>query len=345
MSEIAADAGHVICANPDCRVAEDGKCVEGFEIDSCPHYGHAAGAIDDWGVGEEVSAVTTVLALPSADTLTPSEVGHVLRAGDARIIAIIGPTDAGKTSLIASLYDLFQEAPIDGVEFARSLSLHAFERACHDARAASRRSTPHMNRTPRGEVRFYHLDIGGGAAGDGLTLALGDRAGEEYREAADNPSVTPAFPEIRRADSLTLLVDGERLVDPGARHNLRADLIMIVQGLIDGGALTGGQRLALVLTKLDVVQLSSENSRAKTDFSHLFGDFRRLFGNIFSTIQAFEIAASPKSDAVPRGTGIPAMLLFWLTPAKPAPTRVPRRPAFRRLFARLRPLDELEEDA
>lgn len=27
------------CSNHDCRVAEDGKCVEGYELPECPHYG------------------------------------------------------------------------------------------------------------------------------------------------------------------------------------------------------------------------------------------------------------------------------------------------------------------
>ena len=32
------DAGVAVCGNSDCRVAENGRCVEGFELDACPHY-------------------------------------------------------------------------------------------------------------------------------------------------------------------------------------------------------------------------------------------------------------------------------------------------------------------
>jgi hypothetical protein len=269
----------------------------------------------------------------------------LLRAGPARIIAIIGPSDAGKTSLIASLYDLFQEGPVAGVEFARSRSLHAFEQTCHDARAASRRGVPHINRTPRGEVRFYHLQVGGAGAEDGVALALGDRAGEEYRGAADDASVANSFPEVRRADSLTLLVDGERLLDAGARHNLRSEITMVVQALDDGGAVSAGQRLAIVLTKIDLIQASPDLARAETDFTGLVAALVRLFGNIFSTIKPFRIAASPKTDIVPRGTGIAQLLTFWLQPADPAPTPISARPNFSRTFARLRPIDEPEAGA
>lgn len=337
------DDDGVVCANPDCQVAEDGKCVEGFELNACPHYGHLSDAVDDEEI--ESSEVNGAVGLPGADTLTPEQVARLLRAGETRIIAIIGPSDAGKTSLIASLYDLFQEGSVAGIDFARSRSLHAFEHACHDARAASRRGVPHINRTPRGEVRFYHLDVGGGTAGDVLALALGDRAGEEYRGAADDTTVVAAFPEVRRADSLTLLVDGKRLLDAGARHNLRHEITMILQALIDGGGVKTGQRIALVLTKIDAVQASPESERAEADFRALYANLERLFGAVFPSIEAFRIAASPKANVVPRGTGIPDLLTFWLQAANAPPTSPSSLPAFARAFARLRPVDEPEVDA
>lgn len=339
------DDDPVLCANPDCRVAEDGKCVEGFELDACPHYGHAPEVLNDEDMVAEESRAEAAIALPGADTLTPDQVTWLLRAGETRIIAIIGPSDAGKTSLIASLYDLFQEGPVAGIDFARSRSLQAFEHACHDARAASRRGVPHINRTPRGEVRFYHLDVGGGAAGAALALAIGDRAGEEYRGAADDPSVVTGFAEVRRADSLALLVDGERLLDAGARHNLRHEITMILQALIDGAAVKVGQRLALVLTKLDAIEASPEAERAEADFRGIVTNLERLFGDVFSSVEPFRIAASPKDNTVARGTGVADLLTFWLGAASAPPTLLAPRPDFARAFARLRPIDELEVDS
>lgn len=335
------DKVDVICANPDCRIAETGKCVEGIETGKCPHFGHAPADVSS--ADSENSETSEGVRLPGADTLGIVDAAGLLRAGDTRIIAVIGPSDAGKTSLIASLYDLFQEGPVSEIEYARSHTLHAFELACHDARAASRRNVPHINRTPRGEVRFYHLDLGGGPAGNSITLALADRAGEEYRSAADDASIVTSFPEVHRADSLTVLVDGERLLDTGARHNLRSEITMMLQALVDGGAVQTGQRLALVLTKMDLVQASPNQVRAEGDFAGLHANVERLFGQIFSIIQAFKVAASPKSDAVQRGTGVSDLLAFWLQPAAPLPTSSSARPMFTRTFARLRPFDELED--
>jgi hypothetical protein len=326
MADEDEDAETIVCANPDCRVAETGRCVEGFELYACQFYGREpdegeveAAAADEKEVGESID-------LPTAGTLSLAEASRVLRQSDARVIAILGPSDSGKTSLIAGLYDLFQEGAIADVEFARSRTLHAFEHTCHDARAASRRRVPHMNRTPIGEVSFYHLEIGGGAAGERLVLLLGDRAGEEYRAAADDVTVAVSFLEISRADTLTVLVDGERLLDTGARHNLRSDVLMMLQGLHDGDGLRPGSRLALVLTKLDVIKDAKQAERALRDFDTLFSDLQRLFGGVLGEIESFQVAASPRSNLLPRGTGVQDLLTFWLKPTAPMQEAFPKRP-------------------
>jgi hypothetical protein len=325
----------VICANPDCRVADTGRCVEGFELGVCPHYGREPNGADYDAGSDGYQGVR----LPTAGALNPATASSILRQGETRVIAVIGPSDSGKTSLIASLYDLFQDGPVAEVEFARSRTLHAFEQTCHDARMVSRRGLPHMNRTPFGEVSFYHLEICDRSAGQRLALLLGDRAGEEYRSAADDASIVANFIEVARADTLTILVDGERLLDAGERHNLRSDAIMMLQALLDGGALRAGSRLAVVLTKLDAISSGDQEDRVLRDFAALLQQVREIFGALFEEVASFKVAASPKTGALPRGTGLSELLTFWLTPAASPQAPILNRPNFMRVFARLRPLD------
>lgn len=321
----------IVCANPDCKVAEDGKCVEGVDRDKCTFYGRSAAA-------EAVPAAKTPgLQLPSAASLDMEQASWVLCAGITHVTAIVGPRGAGKTSLIGGLYDLFQDGPIDDVMFVGSRSLHAFELCCHDARAASRRNTPHTERTGRGEVRFYHVDLC--FEGDRrAALLLADRAGEEYLEAVDDISTVASFPEISRADSIVFLVDGERLLDDEARHNVRSNTVMIIQALIDGGGLQKAVRCAVVLTKIDSVEDSEQRLRAKADFGFIVADIRRLFTRNFLEVAEFEIAAFPKSESVQRGSGIARLLTYWLQPIAPDSigTFIPSESS--RMFGRLKPL-------
>lgn len=334
MSESGAST--VVCANPDCRIGETGKCVEGMETDKCPHFGRAPVQ------AARPEATQGGVSLPPGVTLTIADAAKLLRASEARVIAVIGPSDAGKTSLIAGLYDLFQNGPVCGVDFAGSLCLHEFEHVCHDARAASRRGIPHISRTPRGEVKFYHLDVAGGAAGAALTLILGDRAGEEYRGAVDDISIVAEFAEVARADSLTILVDGERLLDVSARHNLRSEILLILQAMMEGGAIVGQPRLAIVLTKLDLVQESADRVRAESDFTNLLATVEHTFAGVFSLVRPFRVAASPKNDAVRRGAGVGELLMFWLEAAPITPTACPAIPEPTRTFGRLKVLETVE---
>lgn len=336
------DVESIICANPDCKVAETGRCVEGLDLDKCPHYGREAEEIADEVSPPDASDVDAGVNLPLGSTLGADEASKVMRRGLSRVIAIIGPREAGKTSLIAGVYDLFQTGTVSGIEFRRSQTLHAFEQTCHDARAASRRGEPHMHRTPIQQLRFYHIEVASQCPGEHLELLFADRAGEGYRSAIDDIAVVTEFYEVSRADTITVLVDGQRLLDAGARHNVRNDTIMMLQALRDGEALRSRSQFALVLTKIDMVMGSQHNARALQDFTTLSAEVRRMFGDVFSVVEGFQVAASPKGGAVRRGTGVPELIQYWLGGSSPpvdhtGPISLSKRP-----FARLMQAEERE---
>ena len=62
------DEAAAICANPDCQVAETDRCIEGFELSACPHYGRELEETAETGHGARRSTVC-------------------LRASDCRVLA------------------------------------------------------------------------------------------------------------------------------------------------------------------------------------------------------------------------------------------------------------------
>jgi hypothetical protein len=323
------------CSNKDCKVAETGKCVEGHEVAVCTNYGKPLQLVEAVATEADDVAHADVIALPGADKLSVSMASQVLRRDASRVIAIIGPHDAGKTSLIAGLYDLFQSGPIRDIHFRGSKTLHGFEIACHDARAASERGTPHVIRTRRGEVQFYHLALARVTSGEELGLVLADRAGEEYRDAADDVSLASDFVEVHRADTIALLVDGARLANNLTRHNVRAEIILLIQALRDGEALTRTQRLAVVLTKLDEVNASPNRDRVLRDLDTEVRRLRETCTGDFSAIEAFCVAASPKTSAAQRGTGVSELLEFWLLQTQQVSEPMSQLPRPSRVFDRI----------
>jgi hypothetical protein len=135
-------------------------------------------------------------------------------------------------------------------------------------------------------------------------------------------------------------VDGERLLNDGMRHNLKSDIALILQAMVDAGALLRGQRIALVLTKLDSIAASLQRDRAERDFEGLHAHLMEIIGVHVPVIARFKIAAYPKSTDVLRGEGLTAQLDFWLAPSREAELVELVMPKFSRAVGRLLPKDE-----
>ncbi len=322
---MAIDLEKLVCRNPDCRVSETGKCLEGLTVDDCPQIARDV-SVSEISEIEESSAISKPkdIALPKSERLSLDEAAVILRSGETRVITIVGPTDSGKTSLIASLCDLYQIAQVSAWQFARARTLFAFEQACHDARAASLRNIPKTEHTPFGSgVGFYHLALRNNETPDIVNLLMADRSGEEYQSVADDISVATSFFEVHRADLITILVNGELLLDIGARHNIKHEASMILQGLINGNATSSNQRVALVLTKFDTIARAStpDQQRADRDFAEINQGVQRSFSDSFKEIRPFKIAASPSKADCPYGYGVDELLMFWMTRQTTTPTQ------------------------
>ena len=310
------------CSNGDCNYASDGKCVEGYELEDCPHLKPLA--VDDIDEAPRSAAppppAPRMLSLHSGETLDHAEASTLQRRRRSRVIGMIAPNDAGKTSLIACVFDLLQVGSIDGIGFSGSSTLIGFEKACHDAREASRRPLPHMERTTVGvDAKFFHLDLRD-ARDELVSLFVGDRSGEDYLAATDEVSRAGEFFELRRADTVALLANGRHLVEPEFRHQAKAMTFQVVDALIESGAIRSGCRLAIVLTKQDAILASARSQIAARDFNEVAAAIVDRHQDYFAEIRTFVVAASPTDvSKVARGEGVAALLRYWLEPLPPVP--------------------------
>lgn len=302
------------CVNEECNYADDGKCVEGYSLDECPHLkSFAVENIDVIEVAEPVPSIERTHTLSSGEALDRAQASMLQRRRLSRAIGLIGPNNAGKTSLIASVYDLLQDGPIAGIGFAGSATLIGFEKVCHDSRAASRRGTPHTERTTVGaEATFFHLDLRTDE-GELVSLFMGDRSGEDYLSASDEVVRSAEFFELRRADTVTLLVNGEHLVGSEQRHQVKAVSPQIIGALVEGGGIRYGARLAIVLTKNDAVRASAKAERVKREFDEIVTEIAEQHREHVHEVRSFVVAASPaETSDVPRGDGVGELLRYWL---------------------------------
>lgn len=324
------------CSNPDCSIAAGGQCVEGLPADKCPHFGKSIADLN--GVLAQTPpappATFDGIQLSPSTKLNSRSANSVLSKRNTKLIAIVGPRSSGKTSLIAGLYEMFQRGAVGRFTFCGSETLHAFERSCHDARSSSRRQAPDMERTSRNDLGFYHLDIMTEGEMEVVSLLLSDRAGEEYQDASDDVSNANSFSEIRCCSAILLLIDAARLLDAGMRHNLRNDVQMIVQALVDARSINRSIHLNLVLTKDDLVQGANVEARVNDDFHQLVESMTNLFSKHFAGISVFRVAASPASNAIERGAGLESLLGSIVIATEPAEINIPDLSSGR-IFSRL----------
>ncbi len=315
------------CANEACGLEIDGKCVEGYPLEECPHV--SAITMDDIEQHDDQEEVKVdearVINLSLGEALDGESASSLQRQRLSRCIGIIGPNEAGKTSLVASVYELLQKGPVAEFGFAGSSTLIGFEKICHDARASSRRGKPHTERTSAGaDVTFFHLDLCS-KPDEIVSLFIGDRSGEDYLAAADDLTNAEAFYELRRADVTTVLVNGEHLVSSVQRHESITAAQQIVEALVEAHAFRKGCSLAIVLTKEDVVLASKVSHRVDQDFKTIVASIVKRHSSHFGKIEQFIVAASPQdSTHVERGNGVDQLMQFWLK-ASISPTLVHRR--------------------
>lgn len=302
----------VICANPECRVAESGKCIEGVvDVKACPHYGKPPQKDAAEAAAAAAGPARTTFRLFPGEYLTLSDTASMLLKHPSRVISLIGPTDAGKTSLMAAVFELFHQNKAAPIRFAGSQSLFALERACFHSRVTSAGLVPTHEHTQRGPAQFYHLSVKEDRRTRPIDLFLADRAGEEYSDAASKPVPANDFPELWRADTITLLVDGGRLTDATQRFDVIPNLKLMLDRFAELKAFWNRPRLACVLTKLDKVRDSASHWPSQ-QLARLKSDISTRHGQHFSAIEVFEVAASPHTASATRGEGILDVLKFWM---------------------------------
>src|SRR5579871_1531040 len=167
----------------------------------------------------------TSASLFGAEQLSAEEAARLLADERSRLVVFVGDRGAGKTSLCVELYER-QRAHPSGVRFAGSWTLLALEQLAH-LRRVGRGSLPP---TPEaGDHHILHLALEAGETP--RHLLLGDLSGEIFRRLANNQLSAADVPLLARADKLVLLVDGEQLVDVGARSSALTWVRQLVERL------------------------------------------------------------------------------------------------------------------
>ena len=249
-----------------------------------------------------------------AEQLNPDEVERLLANRPSRLIVWLGEPGSGKTTLAVELYER-QRRGIRGVRFAGSWTLLALERL-----AEHRRRTGETEPAPRDDLDPEHREVVHLALSTGdtpLHLLMADLPGEVFRRLADNQISADSIDWFARADKLVLLVDGACLLDAAQRSGSVTRVRQLIERLSSAGVLGPNKRLALLVTKWDLV---ADDAVAK-------GYWEQRESELLQDMREFDSSAVALRTQAPPGAGSDGVagLRDWLLEVG-APGAVPGEP-------------------
>lgn len=259
------------------------------------------------------------IQLPGGRPLDTFEADELLRQFDAKIIAVVGERDSGKSTLISALLRQFKRSPFNNLLFAGSRTMLGFEEKAWNVHAASGNLQPTTARTSVEEgLHFLHLALASvDAPGQHIHLLLSDRAGETYRGARDVPSTGVSLPELGKSHLLVFILDGGRFADPLLRAEAEAAVRVFIRGLLDAGIIGMSNQIQVIVTKYDLIAARPDNEAILALDATEQGLSRLTEGRVagFSLIRT---AAQPDpGSTVEAGTGLAEMLSGWCGVERP----------------------------
>src|SRR5258708_12208228 len=300
------------CKQSECPMVKDGTCLEGLTIESCPHFYWTTENGDNAESQQIEASGQEDFELFKGNDFNITNLNFVTHKFNCRPVILIGESECGKTTLLATLFNLFQNSPFINLHFAGSLSLIGFERRCFDERINSGRAQPYTLKTPLNEdIRFLHISLRSSSEQSKVMhFVFSDIAGEKFKEAGENSNHMINLPVLKQAKLINFIIDGERVADSGKRHSTIFTAEQFIRRALDTGIFDQETELNIITSKFDTLEgLKGFNyENAIVDY------FNRKFASRVGKLSFFKIAARPREnhEKFQLGWGLDALLNNWV---------------------------------
>jgi hypothetical protein len=252
-----------------------------------------------------------VIDLPSGKELNESSAVALARSTPVRWVVIAGQVSSGKTTLLTSLYELFQWGKIDGYSFAGSRTLATFEERCHYSRLASDRSSPDTPRTPYSPIaNFLHLRVlPPGEVPAPIDFLFTDVSGEMFEHARNSTDECKELVFLMRAATFILVLDGEKAVRLDRRWGMVEEAKSLLQSCLYSSMLSKDCRVTVVWSKIDYFGDAGGDETLAEFRADAESVFQRSFGHRLAHLAFAQISARPtKAPQIGFGKGLSELL-------------------------------------
>ena len=264
------------------------------------------------------SVVSEIIDLPSGKELSEFEAVSLANARPIRWVVVAGPVSCGKTTLLISLYELFQWEPVAGHLFAGSNTLPALEQRCFLSRTASENNVPDTQRTfynDGDEPTYLHLRVCAEASRNKpIDFLFTDVSGEMYEHARDSTERCKELTCLHRASNFLLLLDCEKGVSIDKRWAMAEDGKTLLQSCLDSEMLSNDCVVNVIWSKFDYFVAAKNKVQHQAFRKGVQKGFMERFGQRVAHLKFGEIAARPtKAPRLGFGYGVADLLNGWMT--------------------------------
>jgi len=240
------------------------------------------------------------IELPSGLELTPESARPITQSRLSRIIVLAGPSESGKTTMLAAIYEKLCRGPFAGVRFAGSQTLWAWEQRCHTLRIRATERTKVTDGQP-----LLHLCLQNEQnAEQTIDVFMTDISGERFEAAVEATDECKKLTLVKRADHFVVCLDGEKLCDSLLRHRIRAEGSKMLRAFIEAGMLGRASSVMVLFTKADVFRKTPD---VYTYIAEIEKEYTSKFQGNFGALRFQVAAAYPFQAAI----GVDDLISRW----------------------------------
>jgi len=261
--------------------------------------------------------VPELIQLPLGTALTEAQAQALASDRSVRVVVLAGAVKCGKTTLLTSLYELFQTGPVKAIQFAGCDTFLAFEQRCHLSRADSELETADTLRTtydgPHPE--YLHLRVQNGESDAGhIDFLFTDVSGEMFEHSRNSTDECKLLTFLHQASHFVLSLDCEKALIADKKWGMVQDAKSLIQSCLDSSMLEATCFVTVVWAKCDFFEADKNKEAIAAFVKEVEEDFKDSFGDRIPGLKFHRTAARPSHfRKLKMGFGVRELLGDWIT--------------------------------